>query len=262
MSNIKLYGAIGYTILYNSNIFPDTEILLIADMHDEYNKDCGNSNLLTIDVLLGQYLNNKYSIILEEIPLNKQMIELFPNSSHVKNVRKFYLENMDKVIAVDLRLELLDLTSLENSSIPIMIHLINLYEFFTIKSKLFDMPIVKSIYTKLLKVFLHINKKYKKEFKKSSKDINKLTLKNIISDFDDLLSSILDFYCFVRIYDILSTKKQSKIVVYCGLAHIDEINKILTKKLNYNVKFKKGKTNIDDVSLFTMDNICIDLIKF
>ena len=57
MNNIKIYGALGYTILYNSDIFPDTEILLISDNHDEYIKDC-NTKQIMIDEYLKIKLDN------------------------------------------------------------------------------------------------------------------------------------------------------------------------------------------------------------
>jgi len=262
--NIKIYGAIGYTILNQSCIFPNTEILLIADMHDEPIKECSSKQIM-IDDFLKIFLKKNYKIILEEIPSTKELVEIFPQSVHIKNLRKLYLDNQDKIIAVDIRLDLLDTTLLENSPLPITIHLITLFEFFMIKSNLFNNYILKSYYLKLLKKFRNLIKIYIKYLIKKSSDIDKNKLTEIIHSFDDLLVHIMDYYTICKLYDILKENKYNKIVINCGLYHVEQLEKNIIKYLKFNLKKTEGVTKIKDTKINNLNktvNICIDYFDF
>ena len=131
-----------------------------------------------------------------------------------------------------------------------------------IRSKLFEYIHVRKIYNKLLKKFFNINKKYKDAIEKKSQLIDKVTLHRFTTEIDDLLSDILEFYCFARTYDILVNKLNNKIIIYCGLSHIDKIYKILMTNLNYKLKFKKGVINMSDITIMNNENLCIDIMNF
>lgn len=259
MNNIKIYGAIGYTILYDSPLFPNTEILIISDNHDEYIKEC-NSKQITIDEFLKQYLINGYKIFLEEIPSKNELVEIFPSSTHIKRLRKLYLDNMDKIIATDIRLDLIDITLLNDSKLPLIFHYIKLFEFFMIKSKLFDLPIIKKYYLILLKRFTNFIKHYKDYIIKKSIDINNIILNNIIEDTSILLIDIMDFYTFSRIYTELTEKRNNKLIINCGLYHSENLIKHLIKHLNYKIKKQSGINKISESNY--IDNMCIDYFQF
>ena len=103
-----IYGAIGYSILKNSDIFHNSQIILISDNHDINYKNCGTPEKdIQIDFYLEYLLNKNYIIMIEEIPNTKELISLFPNSSHVNNIRNFYINNKDNKNIINLIFKLL-----------------------------------------------------------------------------------------------------------------------------------------------------------
>lgn len=258
---IKIYGIIGYTILYNSLIFPNTEILIISDMHNEPIKNCSPYKQINIEDLLNKYIVKDYKILLEEIPNNKELIPLFPDSDHVNNTREFYLKNFDKIIGFDIRLDLIDVTALENSSVPLITHFVRLFEFFMVKSKLFELPIIKKYYLKMLLKFYKFINHYKDHLKYNYEKINKLVFHKLITNLNDLLSDIIEFYCFCRLFAELKENKIKKFVINCGLYHAENIINNIKKYLNYSIKTQNGINSLEETNHYNT-NLCIDIFEF
>ena len=112
-----LFGAIGYTILENSLLFPNLKIILISDKHDEDEKSCKSKSGEIIDSIdISEYLKKliekKYTVLLEEIPYLGDLVTLWNESDHVMTIRKLYLEciknykTKDRIFAFDIRLDL------------------------------------------------------------------------------------------------------------------------------------------------------------
>lgn len=258
MNNTQIYGAIGYVILNDSILFPNTEILIISDNHDEEYKSCFSDKEIMIDKFLKLYLKDNYKIFLEEIPSNKELIELFPSSSHIKNLRNLYLNNMDKIIGIDIRLNLMDITKLNNSNIPLIYHYKPIYNFFMTKSKLYDIPIINNYYIVLLNKFNNMIKKYYDVITNKS-IIDKNILDNIKMDTDNILSDIMEFYAFCRLYAELKDKKNNKLIINCGLYHAENIKNNIIKYLKYNIKKESGINNMSEIN---KDYICVDYFIF
>ena len=96
---MNLSGSIGYTLLSNNN----KNILVFADAHSEviYCKD----NFIKISDFFRKLLNNEnYQILLEEVNRSRvKLLELWPNSEHIQNLKNLYLNNKTKIIPVDIR---------------------------------------------------------------------------------------------------------------------------------------------------------------
>lgn len=258
---IKIYGMIGYCILNNSPIFPNTEILLISDMHSEPIKDCSPYKQINIEDLLEKYLNKNYKILLEEIPTKKELVPLFPESNHVNNTRNLYLKNFDKIIGFDIRLDLIDITLLKYSQIPLIIHFVRLIEFFMVKSKLFELEIIKNYHLELCKKFLHFMKKYLNDLRKKYNEINKITFEIMMNDLEKILSDIIEFYCFCRLFVELKQNISNKYVINCGLYHSENLINIISKYLKYSTRSEDGINKIEHIK-DDESNLCITFFDF
>lgn len=255
---------VGYTILYNSLLFPNTEILIISDMHDEPIKNCSPYKQINIEDLLNTYIDKGYKILLEEIPNKKELIPLFPDSDHVNNTREFYLKYFDNIIGFDIRLDLVDLvdiTEIKNSSIPIITHFNRLFEFFMTDSKLFEMPIIKKYYLKLLLKFYKFINHYKIQLKYSYSNINKIIFEKIITNLNNLLSDIIEYYCFCRLFSELIESKINKFVINCGLYHAEKIIDNIKKYLHYSVKKQDGINSLIETN-YNNTELCIGIFEF
>ncbi len=247
---IKIYGMVGYTILYDSDIFPGTEILLIADMHNEPQKDCGPYNQVDIDKLLESYLKKGYTIFLEEIPNNRELVSIFPESSHVNNTRELYLKNMDKIIAFDIRLDLIDITELnyfEDCEKPMIKKLNLLNDFITSKSELYSNKYVKNYYNKILFKFRRFIIKYNYILcERNNININGSKYNLMLKELSDLLSDFIELYCFYKLCVELETKK-GKFVINCGLYHSENLLNNIKLYLKYKEKKSAGVNHSDDI---------------
>jgi len=271
-----IYGAIGYSILKNSDLFQNTQIILISDNHDEQFKNCGTVSAksekatsesdIQIETYLGFLLDKNYIIMIEEIPDTKDLVSLFPNSVHVNNIRNFYINNKDNknLIPIDVRFELIDnYDEVYYNEQLLKDYIFKIYDFFMFEHKFFnnlslysnliDKSLLKNHYKFLLDKFLSFVKLYKKYFEFKIKDI---IYKSILIDkINDILSDIMELYILIKIYDIL--KEEKKIIIYAGLYHIDNIKKLLIKYYKYKEIETYGSTNMDDIS---NENRCIKFI--
>jgi hypothetical protein len=264
---IKIYGMIGYTILNNSLLFPNTEILLISDMHDEPIKNCYPHKQINIEDLLKKYIDKEYKVLMEEIPDKKELISFYPDSNHINNMRKLYLDNFDKIIAFDIRLDLLEQHKLKYSNIPLITYFTRLFNFFMIKSKIFEEDEIKYYHYELLIGFRDFIKKYINELKKNYYEIDKITFEFMQNDIDKLLSNIIEFYCFCKLFIDLKNNlnKSKKYVINCGLFHSENLINIICKYLKYTKKIQNGinkmeETENNNVDLFV--DLCVDSFDF
>ncbi len=263
---VKIYGMIGYSILHNSPLFPNTEILLISDMHNEPIKNCAPSEQINISSLLKYFLDKGYIILLEEIPNKRDVVSYFPDSNHVRDTRELYLENFDKIIGFDIRLDLIDSISLENSELPLITHFTNLLDFFMIKARSFELEITKKYHLSMLIKFKNFISKYIDDLKKKSLEVDKLVHKLILTDLDNILSDIIEFYCFCRLSAELVQLKGSpqKYVINCGLYHSEKIIDIICKQLKYTIKEQHGINKMEETWLIESDasGMCVRYFHF
>jgi len=263
-----IYGAIGYSILKNSDIFHNSQIILISDNHDINYKNCGTSEPdIQIDFYLEYLLNKNYIVMIEEIPNTKELISLFPNSSHVNNIRNFYINNKDNknIIPIDIRFEIID--NHEEAYYDEQIlknYIFKIYEFFMLEHNFFknlslysqniDNTILKTHYKILLNKFISFIKKYNKYLEYKIKDIFYKSI--LINEITKILSDIMEFYILIKLYDFLNDGNK-KIIIYAGLYHIDNIKKLLIKYYKYKEIDNYGITNMNDIF---SENRCIKLI--
>ena len=260
----QIYGMIGYTILHNSNIFPDTEILLICDMHTEPYKDCFSYDYMDIDKLIKIYLDKKYKIFIEEVPNNNNLIEIFPHSRHVKNIRKLYLDNSHDIVGFDIRLNLFDTQSTTDSD-KLSNSFIKLFDYFVISNGLYENLLTEQEYMKNLIRFRNFVIKYGNEMKKKYVDVDKNIYLNMLDEIEELLSRIIEFECFCKLCESLQhslQKKPNKFVIYCGLVHSEKLVEMIKKYLKYTIKVSKGINKMIQVKNTHVDSLCMDLFDF
>jgi hypothetical protein len=273
-----LFGAIGYTILENSLLFPDLKIILISDKHDEDNKYCTSINgdiINSIDIseYLKKLIEKNYTILLEEIPYLGELVTLWNDSDHVMTIRKLYLDCIkdekikDKIFAFDIRLDLVKNMSsdyyLEKKLID---YIENIQKFFLLeydelkelkKLKIYNSNIDKSFlgkyYYDILKKYYFFIKTYQLYLNYKIKDIP--TNNEVYDTIDLLLSHIIEFYCTCLIFDLID--KTNRIVVYCGLYHTENIKKNLIKYFKFNKITDRGIVSLEDIDNITQT--CSDI---
>jgi hypothetical protein len=279
-----IYGAIGYTILYNSEIFPNKEILLLNDSHEEIIKNCngnigksnGNiinsNNTIQIDTYLEMLLNKNYMIFIEEVPSNKStLIGRWDNSTHVKNIRKLYENNKDNknLLPFDIRFEFVDsFDEKDYNNLTLKEYVIKIYKFFILEhdffkdlilySKQIDDSVIRKLYVKLMIEFCDFL-----EFNDLSLsiEIKKIKNKNKLIDWiHEFLSELMDFYVLLMLYNKIQT--YDKIIVYGGFSHIDNIKKLLLKYYKFNIKEQDGIVDYNLQIFFDNNNQCINIPHF
>lgn len=263
-----IYGAIGYSILKNSELFQNSRIILISDNHDEEIKDCGSTVPdIQIESYLEYLLNNNYVTMIEEIPNLRELVSLFPESSHVENIRKFYINNKDNknMIPIDVRFELIDNHDEEYyDKQKLKNYILKISEFFIFEHKffiglsLYSEKIYDSILGVHYKYLLEKYELFKKEYDKFfGNEIKYIPHKKVLIDkINEILSDIMELYILIKLYEILNNGK-GKIIIYAGLYHIDKIKKLLIKYYKYKEFENYGSTNINDIS---NENLCIKFI--
>lgn len=265
-----IYGAIGYSILEFSELFQNSRIILISDNHDEEYKDCGSSVPdIQIESYLEYLLNNNYVIMIEEIPSTKDLVSLFPDSSHVVNIRKLYINNKfnKNMIPIDVRFELIDNHDEEYYDKQKLKDYINkISDFFLFKHNFFIgislysekiyVSILKDHYKYLKNKYDIFEKEYNNFFENEIKDIPNKT--KVIDKINEILSDIMELYTLIKIYDILNSAEK-KIIIYAGLYHISNIKELLIKYYNYKEGENYGSTNMIDIHNETK---CIKFIQF
>ena len=229
-----IYGTSGYSILNNSSIFPNNEIILLADSHDEKYKKCDPDNIYNTDIQINDFLesllNKNHILMIEEIPNTKDLVPLFPESTHVKNVRDFYIKSQHNknLIPIDIRFEFID--NYEEGYYDDQI--LTDFNLFVKKNKLYMYDKIKNI---------------------PNKDI-------LIDNINNILSDIMELYVLMKLFEIFITNKKSniKIIIYTGLYHTDNIKQALLKYYKFTEIKKDGITEMKDKHKYIRD--CINLI--
>jgi hypothetical protein len=254
--NNKTYvrGVIGYSILKSKQI----KLILIADMH-EINNNCGDENIS--DWLQRQ---KDFKILIEEVPENNyNIVELYSNSIHTKKLRELYLNNLNNIVGLDIRGELLDFSweLLDKMNFPEILfsdYLKNLDDFFSFKHKYFIKTVPKIYNENILK---DNNSKLGQHFnicldtynnlKKNNLNITVQDMyknnKNILENINLLINQIMEFYTIIEIYS-LALKKHKNFIVYMGLFHTSNIIKLLIQLYNFELINSNGLTDFDKVN--------------
>jgi hypothetical protein len=273
-----IFGAIGYSILGKSNIFPNVEIMLISDQHDEPTTSCKSDDGKIIpSILISDYLRklilDGYILLLEEIPYSGDLIGLWEDSIHVASTRQLYLNSLNsdklknKIIPFDIRLDIIKNLDKNYSDNQILFHYIyNINEFCILKckhlislsiySKNIDKSILGNYYNSILYKFYYFVRNYKSYLNYRIKDIPKKH--EIYDTIEILLSDIMEFYCIANIFDLI-INNQTKIVINCGLYHIEKLEKLLCKYFNFNILRVYGAMSMNDID--KIKDICIEIPK-
>lgn len=270
-----LFGAIGYTILEKSLLFPNLKVILISDKHDEDNKICKSQNgeiVNSIDIAdyLKKLIEKNYTVLLEEIPYQGELVTLWNDSDHVMTVRKLYLEcvnnskTKNNIFAFDIRLDLVKNMSSEYYLEQKLIdYLENIQQFFLLeydalkKLRIYNRNIDNSLlgkyYYDILKKYYFFIKTYQPYLNYKIKYIPKYN--EVYDTIDLLLSHIIEFYCVSLIFDLI--EKTNKIVIYCGLYHTENIKNKLIEYFKFNKITDKGVVSLNDIEDITQT--CSDI---
>lgn len=276
-------GAIGYSILENKN----KKIMVISDMH--YIKDkCGK--MFISDWLKKQ---KNFKLLLEEVPpTNVKLKELWDdkdNITHTKKLRNLYIDNIDKIVGLDTRGELLpfswelltdlkdfkDLKDLNFPQITLEEYLININNFFKFKHEFFlkDIPEIykndiltdKNIkisiqfdfcfnkYNEIKTTYSYLMNNYIQDiFKNKNKNE-----KNVLEEINILLNIIMEFYTIMQVYK-LSLFGVNRFIIHAGLFHTSNIVKWLRHLYNFELIDTDGLTDFDKVNL-TKHTGCLNI---
>jgi hypothetical protein len=260
-------GVIGYTILKSKNI----KVMVIADMHD-IKDDCG-------DILISEWLKSQknFKLLLEEVPPSDiKLKELWGDAEHVIQLRKLYLDNIDKIVGLDIRGELLKFSweLLKDMHFPLITlekYLIYLEKFFNFKHKLFlkEIPEIynKHIlldktnkisihYARILKIYKSFKQMYSNMMKKTVQEIYQEN-SYILKGLNFILNMIMEFYTIMQIYK-LSLGKVNKFIIHKGLYHTSNIVKFLKELYNFDLIETDGLTDFDKVN-FIEHNGCLKI---
>jgi hypothetical protein len=270
-----LFGAIGYSILEHSEIFSDIKIILISDKHDEEDKICKSYDGKIVDsIMISDYLKKligkNYILLLEEIPYGGELVSLWNDSDHVINTRKLYLESLNneklknKIIPFDIRLDLISNMSNEYYLNQILRkYIINITNFCLLKCPIFkefkiyeniDKSFISSYYREILDKFYFCTKYYEKYLDYKIKDIPHYN--NIIDTIELLLSDIMEFYCILKICDLID-RNNKKLVIYCGLYHIEKIKDKLINYFKFRKIYDRGIMKMADIE--KINQTCSDI---
>ena len=273
----QIYGIIGYSVLYESILFPNCSILLLNDNHEEMYDKCLSDAQINIDEFLIELMNKNYKILIEEVPNSAELYEIFPTSTHVKRIRKLCLDNKDKIFSFDIRLDLINITEINITNNKDKLYMLfnNIYDVFLLKNSIFkkfslynkdiDNSLLKEYYINIMIEFKNLIYEYSKFMSLFPKDIPSFELYKLVNKTDKILSNIMEFYVILKLYDILKDynyTKDSKIVIYCGLLHSVNLKTIIMKYFKFNFKNKDGITYMHEINHTNINNICISKFDF
>lgn len=271
MSNLKLYGFIGFVYLKNLN---NLNILILADQHDTL-PTCDNK------INVAEWLKKKINtseILLEEVPReeNNKLIELWQESPHTQELKKLFLDHPKLIHGTDIRpylilfnWEVLDETNISDTDYDInMIDYLKIIDtFFSLQhtyliSNLsnYNANILKN--TLLGEHFLLIKNKYSIFLEKLNNQnllnykIREMILKysNELLVFNNILDSIMEWYICAQI----ESNKDKSIIVHAGLAHTDKIVDLLKSHYNFKIKYQKGINSLNHIGLSPRSG-CIEI---
>lgn len=266
MSN--LYGTVGYCFLNSSNI--PNFILVLSDIHSKL-PYCSDK----INIAEWFYKNMyKANILLEEVPRdNMELKELWETSEHTQDLKKFFLTNSTIVHAIDIRLYLIPfsftLVSLINDTSTTLESYLKLLDtFFKLELEI-CCKTLKNMYknenllnSKLGDHFFSIKKMYN-NYLESNKLFMKITIKelvtgNILEDINEILDSIMEWYCIAKMYELNDNKN---IIIHTGVFHSERIIQNLITYYNYKIQKMDGINNMEYIENKEIITGCINLPK-
>jgi len=255
----NIYGTIGYTILKNDN----HNVIVFADMHDQL-LDCNNN------ITISNWLKNKFDtsyILLEEVDRNTdfKLKELWTESTHTQELKKLYLNNKDIILPVDIRPFLIPYNwEMDKETDKTLLHeyLLLIDNFFCINNKYIKKQIINynnnllnnisgKHYIILKYKYYSFLLKYYKLLYSELKDIDN----NILEEINDLLNDIMEWYICSKIY-ILQNKSN---IIHTGLAHSQNVIKLLIQIYKYNIETASG-INVIDKKLDNIKTGCVNII--
>ncbi len=251
----NIIGAIGYSILNKKQI----KIMVIADMH-KLSEKCG-------DIFISEWLKRQHAIklLLEEVPVtDTKLKELWSDAPHTKKLRELYLNNLDKIVGLDIRGELLDfswelLEEMKFENIKLVDYLKYLELFFSFRHPFLkqNLPNIykKDIINNETLIGQHFDKLQKQyyDFKIKNKEyLNKFVQdiynsnKDILEQINLILNSIMEFYTIMQIYNcaLLGNKK---IIIHKGLFHTSNLKAWLTDLYKFDLLDDNGLTEFDKI---------------
>jgi len=250
----NIYGSIGYTLLKNENL-----IIIFADKHDDLPK-CDNK----ID--MANWFRTKFKtsiILLEEVPRvpNSKIVGLWEQSLHTKMLKDVYLENPSIIKPVDIRHYLIPFSweiieDTQEYNITLRRYMLNIDRFFSMRNKyllknctLYNVEILKTI--QLGRHFLNIKEEFNQLIIRAQKvnildnklfDI-KILNQDFLEDINNLISRIMEWYICACIYN----NKNKPLIIHVGLAHSEQIVKLLKETYNYSIIEEQGINKLNDI---------------
>lgn len=258
--NNKTYvrGAIGYTILKSKQ----NKIMVIADMHDIKEK-CG-------DMFISDWLKRQenFKLLLEEVPPSDiNLKELWGDAEHTRKLRELYLNNLDKIVGLDIRGELMKfswelLKDMYFPPITLQEYLTYFEQFFNFEHEFF-LKDISELYNKdilldkevrmsiqfetILKLFNNFKEKYSDLMEKTVQEIFQ-TKKGILEELNFMSNMIMEFYTIMQVYK-LSYNGINRFIIHKGLFHTSNIVDWLTKLYQFELIETDGLTEFDKIDL-------------
>lgn len=269
MTNTYVRGGIGYSILINKDM--KVKIMLIADMHS-INEKCG-------DMFITDWLKKQkdMKLLLEEVPPSDiNLKELWSEADHTQKLRELYLNNLDKIIGLDIRGELVKfswelLKDMYFPPITLKEYLKDLESFFNL-SHPFLKTNISNIYNQriLTNKKLEITQQYNyclkefEEYKNNNLDKMNMTVQEIyqtnkdkLEPINDLLNSCMEFYTVMQIINC-AANKVNRFIIHKGLYHTSKLVKWLKEIYGFKIIEEGGLTVYEEVDK-TYHNGCIKI---
>ena len=261
MNNTYVRGGIGYSILINKDM--GVKIMLIADMHS-ISEECG-------DMFITDWLKKQkdMKLLLEEVPVSDiNLKELWTGADHTQKLRELYLDNLDKIIGLDIRGELLRfswelLKDMYFPPITLREYLKDLESFFKFTHPFF-IKHIPTIYDSriLLNKKLEVTKQYKyclkqfEKYKSNNLDNMNITVQQlyqtnplVLEPLNNLLNCIMEFYTMMHIINCVSNNV-NRFIIHKGLYHTSKLVKWLKQVYGFEIVEESGLTlyeNVDKV---------------
>jgi hypothetical protein len=277
--SITLFGAVGYSILFNKN--NNKYIIIFSDNHSQLNK-C--NNYMDISIWLKQKFSSSH-ILLEEVNHDDfKFKELWESSDHTQKLKKLYLNNKNKIKPIDIRpylipfsLEIFD--NYKDDSKITLYNFLNIIDsfyklnhtFFIKNSNIYNLIQDYIFYHKFSKFykhsnnvsfinhFLYIKNNYKLFLKKNNK-LLKLSLidiynnhQYIFEEINSLLNDIMEWYICSCIIKCNKTH-----ILHSGMFHTTNVIKLLKNYYNFKIIIDKNY-NISDNGCITINKKYDDL---
>ena len=257
---MNIYGTIGYTILNNNG----HNIIVFADMHDEL-KSCDNN------IIISDWIKSKFKssyILLEEVErLNDiKLGELWTNAEHTQKLKDLYLNNTHVIIPVDVRPFLIPFSweINKNTLITLSDYLLMIDNFFCIndlyiKSKLKSYNNKKFLSKKCGNHFIAMKKLYYNFLVKHYNYLDTYLYKinnNILTQINELLDFIMEWF----ICSNVDNSQDKPYIIHTGLAHSENVIKLLYHIYNYKIIDQFGVNYIKDIDDNNI-NGCVKIIN-